>query len=241
MAYENRCRDDDRTRYGGGYGEYRAGQGRGYGNDYRGGYGAGYAGDYGRGGSFSGYGGVLGPEGRQYDAGYGADVRGPYGQAGPYGDGYGRDYGRQPFAPGYIEGARGAGQRRDYRGEGRGFLDRASDEVQSWFGDNEAERRRRMDEQGQSRGRGPKNYARSDGRILEDVCDRLSDDPIVDAPEAEVSVSDREVTLSGTVDSREERRRAEDCAEQISGVTHVQNNIRVQPRTSEAGGTSDRT
>jgi osmotically-inducible protein OsmY len=36
-----------------------------------------------------------------------------------------------------------------------------------------------------------------------------------------------EVTLSGTVTSRGLKRRAEDLAEMASGVTHVQNNLRV--------------
>jgi osmotically-inducible protein OsmY len=116
--------------------------------------------------------------------------------------------------------------------------DRASDEVSSWFGDDDAERRRRMDEQrgGQHRGRGPKGYTRSDDRIREDVNDRLSDDPHVDASDIEVAVSSCEVTLSGTVDSREAKRRAEDIAERVSGVKHVQNNVRVQQQT--AGATS---
>ena len=60
----------------------------------------------------------------------------------------------------------------------------------------DAERRREMD---QHRGRGPKNYKRSDERIREDVCDRLSDDGMVDASEIEVKVSGAEVTLDGTV------------------------------------------
>jgi Flp pilus assembly secretin CpaC len=51
---------------------------------------------------------------------------------------------------------------------------------------------------------------------------------VVDASDVEVNVSNCEVTLSGTVDNREERRRAEDCAEHVSGVTHVQNNLRVK-------------
>ena len=56
----------------------------------------------------------------------------------------------------------------DYRGdsrgsrydnpEDRGFFDRAGDEVRSWFGDEEAERRRRMDEQADER------YERERGR-----------------------------------------------------------------------------
>jgi hypothetical protein len=53
-----------------------------------------------------------------------------------------------------------------------------------------------------------------------------------------VSVSSCEVTLSGTVDSREAKRRAEDIAEQVSGVRHVQNNLRVQQQTIGMMGTT---
>lgn len=127
---------------------------------------------------------------------------------------------------------------RDYH-EDRGFFERAGDEVRSWFGDDEAERRREQDMRhaGQHRGRGPKGYHRSDARILEDVNDRLTDDPHVDASEIEVSVSNREVTLSGTVNSRFEKRHAEDIADSVSGVTHVQNNLRIQqPADMGMGG-----
>ena len=107
--------------------------------------------------------------------------------------------------------------------------------MSSWFGNEEAQRRRDQDEQTRSRrGRGPKGYVRSDERIREDVCDRLADDHLVDASEIEVTVASSEVTRAGTVDSREERRRAEECAERVSGVSHVQNNLRVT-RTAIAG------
>jgi hypothetical protein len=43
-----------------------------------------------------------------------------------------------------------------------------------------------------------------------------------------VQVSSCEVTLTGTIDSREAKRRAEDIAERVSGVKHVQNNLWVQ-------------
>jgi hypothetical protein len=43
--------------------------------------------------------------------------------------------------------------------------------------------------------------------------------------------------LSGFVSTRDQRRRAEDIVERISGVTHVQNNIRVRSQgTTQAGG-----
>ena len=37
-----------------------------------------------------------------------------------------------------------------------------------------------------------------------------------------------EVTLDGRVPTREDKRRAEDIAEAVTGVTHVQNNLRAQ-------------
>jgi osmotically-inducible protein OsmY len=86
-------------------------------------------------------------------------------------------------------------------------------------------------------GRGPKGYQRSDNRILEDVCDRLmySD---VDAGDIEVKVENGEVTLSGSVRDRWDKRRAEDVAEEVSGVRDVHNNIRVH-RESRGIGQSD--
>ena len=110
------------------------------------------------------------------------------------------------------------------RGDERGFLERAGDEVASWFGDRDAERRRYED---QHRGKGPKGYMRSDERMREDINDRLTDDPLIDASDVEVAVSRAEVTLTGFVRDRGQRRRAEDVAERVSGVSHVQNNIRV--------------
>ena len=82
------------------------------------------------------------------------------------------------------------------------------------------------------RGRGPRGYSRSDDRIREDINDRLTDDSYVDASEIDVTVSSGEVTLSGTVDHRMAKRRAEDIAEAISGVRHVQNNLRVRDRAN---------
>ena len=135
-----------------------------------------------------------------------------------YGRGYGPDY----------EGRRGE----------RSWWDRTSDEIASWVGDEDAARRRRMDEMRSHRGRGPRGYTRSDDRIKEDVSDRLTDDPYVDASDVEVRVASCEVTLNGTVDNRAARRRAEDIAEAVSGVRHVQNNLRVREGWTQAGTTA---
>jgi osmotically-inducible protein OsmY len=126
----------------------------------------------------------------------------------------------------------------DYRGRrddnDRGWWDKTSDEVSSWFGDEDAERRRDRDriEEGKHRGKGPKGYNRSDDRIKEDINDRLSDDVYVDASEIEVTVTQGEVTLTGSVNQRNEKRRAEDIAEQVSGVKNVENRIRLSQSAS---------
>ena len=139
----------------------------------------------------------------------------------PYGGyDYGHyEYGDRPSEPYYWRGA-----------EHRGFFEGVGDEIGSWLGDEEAERRlRRMGEmrRGRYAGRGPRGYRRSDERIREDVNERLTDDWRVDASDIEVSVDSGVVTLAGRVDSRAEKRRAEDVAESVSGVTDVSNQLRV--------------
>jgi osmotically-inducible protein OsmY len=76
-------------------------------------------------------------------------------------------------------------------------------------------------------GRGPKNYRRSDERVREEICDRLTDDSRIDASDIEVTVNNGQVSLSGSVNSREEKRKAEDLIEAIPGVHDVHNNLRV--------------
>ncbi len=153
---------------------------------------------------------------------------------------YGNDY--------YNDRYRNEGWRDNYRNEGRGnrntedrdWWDRTKDEVSSWFGDDEARRRRRMDEfrEGEHRGKGPKNYSRSIERIKEDASDRLSDDSLIDASNIEIEVKDNELTLYGTVNSRFEKRRAEDLVEDVSGVSNVQNNLRVKSIESTGTGSN---
>lgn len=175
---------------------------------------------------------------------------GSYGRSGAergYSEGMRENSQRYNYPTGFRSnesyGGRGYGNERDRydSGEDRGWWDRASDTVASWFGDEDAERRRRMDQQREHRGRGPKNYRRSDERIKEDVNDRLSDDYYVDASEIEVMVSNTEVTLTGTVNSRAEKRRAEDIADSVSGVTNVENRLRVKGRYGDYSSSSTTT
>jgi osmotically-inducible protein OsmY len=51
----------------------------------------------------------------------------------------------------------------------------------------------------------------------------------IDASEIEVRVTNCVVTLDGEVETREEKRLAEDIAEAAPGVRDVHNNLRVKP------------
>jgi hypothetical protein len=81
---------------------------------------------------------------------------------------------------------------------------------------------------GEHSGRGPRGYRRSDERIREDINDRLTDHDEIDAEDIDVKVSDGEVTLTGTVDSRWTKRMAEDAVYEVSGVSEVTNQLRVK-------------
>ncbi len=67
------------------------------------------------------------------------------------------------------------------------------------------------------------------------MSEHLTQNSWVDASEIEIDVKDGEVTLSGTVQSRDEKRRAEDVAERVSGVHDVHNQIRVQSQHQHQG------
>ena len=213
--------------------EYRQGQGQGQGQRYRGGY------DYERGRSgydYDPYGfGQYGRGSQWRSSQYGQDWRAREGM----GANIGRDWRREGSGYRAYEGAYGGAYGSD-RDQDRGWWDRTRDEVRSWMGDDDAERRRRMDEMRQRSyyGRGPKGFSRSDERIREDVCERLTYDWSVDASDVEVNVSKGEVTLTGSVESRYSKRRAEDLVDDVPGVRHVQNSLRVKEATESTMGTT---
>jgi hypothetical protein len=83
--------------------------------------------------------------------------------------------------------------------------------------------------QARPQGRAPRGYARSDERIHEDVCDRLSHGD-VDPSEVTVTVSQGIVTLEGTVESRDEKFQLEHVAAAALGVKDVENRLRLRGR-----------
>jgi osmotically-inducible protein OsmY len=167
-----------------------------------------------------------------------------------------RDLDRNRYEESYAADRGNWLNRRDYPSSERGFYggrneserknrswwDRASDEVSSWFG-GDTDRDRYNDRySGGFRGRGPKNYTRSDDRIRDDINDRLTDNDYLDASDIDVAVKGGEVTLTGFVDSRYSKRTAEDIADDISGVKNVENRLRIrEQQTSDEFGYADTT
>ena len=76
--------------------------------------------------------------------------------------------------------------------------------------------------------KGPKNYARSDERIREMVCERLVDEQDIDVSEVSIEVKNGRVELDGTVPSRQMRHRIEDIVDDCWGVQDIENRLRVQ-------------
>jgi osmotically-inducible protein OsmY len=242
--------------YGGQSYEWREGQGRNPGNrqnwqsqggyyrqqedqdegSYAGGYGEDYdsraawnpASDYGysRGSQGQRLQGGYGRQSGGYDqGGYGQRLRGSSGQSQRL-SGYGQEtggYGRSGSEGVYGYGSSAYGQPQGLRQDayGREFG------VQG------------QDYQGQShRGRGPKNYTRSDERIREDLSEQLSSHHYIDASEVSVEVKNGVVTLSGSVDQRQQKHEIEDMAESCSGVKDVENRLSVSTRSYAGGGKS---
>jgi BON domain len=97
----------------------------------------------------------------------------------------------------------------------------------------------RPPERGAHFGTGPKGYRRSDERIREDVCECLYHQGDIDVSEAEVTVRDGQVTLTGTVSSRRAKRMVEEIIDDVAGVTDVHNQLRVQEGSDRAGARTE--
>lgn len=193
---------------------------RGSAGMYGGGSGGGYLG--GRGGS--GYGGATGTDygGGSY-GGYAGDQARFGGDQGGYSGSQGGSY----------HGAGGSWQELSSRNRSEGNWQGGSGREQgrAAYGNSQGMRSSHGNANTTARGgfagRGPKGYTRTDDRIREDVCERLSMDDDVDATDIEVRVENGEVTLVGTVQTRSMKHHAEDLAEDVSGVKDVHNQLRV--------------
>lgn len=222
---EERNRNWEREgRYGqGGYGHERRREFEGARDPY-------YSGSEGRWNEGRGYGGERGYEGsRGYDPtrAYEGSRGGYQGFRGAY-EGSREDYGPSAFNRQFRGGPEyyGTGQ----RGYGTTWGGGGFGGPASYAGGQGAYGGGLGNYGGQGRfaGRGPRGYQRSDDRIREDVCERLTQHPDIDAVDIEIQVKNGEVTLTGTVEGRDAKRMAEDIAESISGVKDVHNQLRAQ-------------
>lgn len=90
-------------------------------------------------------------------------------------------------------------------------------------------------QRGEFAGVGPRGYKRSDDRIFEEVCERLTHHGGVDASDIEVEVEDGEVTMKGEVPNRRMKVMAEDAVETVPGVWDVHNHLHLNPRVDRVG------
>jgi hypothetical protein len=155
-----------------------------------------------------------------------------YGNREMYGRDYNRNYGRQ-YGRSFDQNS--GRENQEYAGNygqryGRNS-DPGSDYSPYWIAGNRTP--------GRYSGVGPRGYRRSDERIQEDINDRLTWDGQIDATEVQAEVKDGVVTLSGTVNSRQDKRWAEYIAENVSGVTDVQNNLKINRQSDWNRGANE--
>lgn len=81
-------------------------------------------------------------------------------------------------------------------------------------------------------GKGPRGYIRSDERIYEEVCERMTRQGELDASNISVDVKDGEVTLAGEVPNRMAKRLAEDISNSVFGVKDVHNRLQLHKAQS---------
>lgn len=146
-----------------------------------------------------GYGGAP-----AYGRGYGRDFGGGLGQG--FGGSWGQGYGGSTYPTGYAE----------ELGGDQGWTDARFDAP------FDAGR-------GPYAGRGPKGWRRSDERLREEVCERLSENRLLDARGIEVEVDDGAVTLRGAVPGASDPRLAEMLVRDTAGVREVVNELRHEP------------
>jgi osmotically-inducible protein OsmY len=158
------------------------------------------------------------PDYHEFDREWGRDEAEQYFGAGSH---YGGGFGTAPSSRASSAGAAGA---LGYARQG------AWSDPADWTPENE---RDVVPEHGNApisyRGRGPRGYTRSDERLLETICERLTDDPRIDASDIEVQVQQQVVTLRGSVDERRTKYAVEELVEN-AGARDIQNELRVIAR-----------
>jgi len=140
---------------------------------------------------------------------------------------YGSGYGMPPYAGNPTPAYPGFGPTTGYGRRTSGYLQ----------GNAPTNQRQRTQHPGTSWRQGPhagKGPKRSDARIQDEVSARLTQHGNLDASNITVQVDHGEVTLSGSVSSRQDKREAERVADAVPGVQDVHNQLTIQAGSSQA-------
>lgn len=125
---------------------------------------------------------------------------------------------------------------------GRGGPVRSNEPERDWFFEHNvtggrervpAERStKRAKQEGSLRGKGPKGYRPRDDRVQELVCERLTEDPELDASELSITVECDIVKVSGAIQSTRMRDRVLSDIRDVHGVIGVVDDVHLAPRHS---------
>ena len=204
FGYRREGRESYGDRFGGSEGQQRTG---------------GYSQSYGGRNELGGASQFGGSGGQRYEQSRNDPRRGGY---------FGSGYGSGSYGTGSYGSGSDYGMSQQYGSGGRGYGGRDYGSERNWGGDSGSQ------SQQSHRGRGPKGYERSDERIKELICERLTDDPAIDASEVTVDVNNKVVRLTGTVDDRRTKYLIEDVIEHCGGVRDIDNQLRVQTQGSQS-------
>lgn len=78
------------------------------------------------------------------------------------------------------------------------------------------------------RGKGPRNYVRSDARVFEDVGEALTHEDAIDASGVTIAVVQGEAMLEGMVPTARMKALAEDLVAKVAGVRAVTSRLRTK-------------
>jgi len=76
-------------------------------------------------------------------------------------------------------------------------------------------------------GTGTALHRRSDDKIYQEIWELLTNNPDLEASEIELHIESGEVTLTGTVESRDAKWMSEDLVTSVTGVREVNNRLKV--------------
>lgn len=180
---------------------------------------------------------------RAYGRGHPGQNNSGYDREREYGQGSERDDARSDVARAswtQEHDYQGPPYRREGRASGYGSQQYGHTDIYGGAGFRQEGKRYWFDESDQRagfRGTSPRGYQRSDERLRELACERLTEADL-DASDIEVKVSHGVVTLEGSVRARWMKHQAEDLVDDIGGVKDIQNQLRVASGPGSSASTT---